>query len=104
MLCFIAHNYTDQITLELVSKSIGLHPTCTMNLLRKSLGTSLVHYVRRLRTSHAQQLLATSDEKIIDVALASGFNSLSRFNEVFKRACGCSPCEYRTRCRRADLN
>lgn len=104
MLCFIAQNYTEQITLELVSKSIGLHPACTMNLFRKTLGTSFLRYVTRLRVSHAQQLLATSNRKIIDVALGSGFNSLSRFNEVFKRECGCSPCGYRERCCKPGLN
>lgn len=104
ILCFIVENYTDQITLELVSKSLGLHPTCTMSFLRKTLGTTFVHYLTRLRTSHAQHLLAISDERIIDVALAAGFNSLSRFNEVFKKTCGCSPCEYRERCRKAGLN
>jgi AraC-like DNA-binding protein len=31
----------------------------------------------------------------LDVALAAGFQSLSRFNEAFKAACGCSPRAYR---------
>ncbi len=39
--------------------------------------------------------MATSDTKIVDVAFASGFGSLSRFNEAFRRACGCTPRDYR---------
>jgi len=63
-----------------------------------------VNYVTRLRVSRAQQLLATSDDKVVDVALNSGFNSLSRFNDVFKKACGSSPRAYRERCRKFGLN
>lgn len=104
MLSFIAQNYTDQITVEHIGKSAGLHPNYAMNLFRKTVGTTLVHYVTRLRVSRAQQLLATSTDKIVDVALSSGFNSLSRFNDVFKKASGRSPREYRERCRRFGLN
>jgi AraC-like DNA-binding protein len=104
MLAFIAQNYTDQITLAHISQSAGFHPNYAMNLFRKTLGTTVVHYVTRLRVSHAQQILATSDQKVVDVAMSSGFNSLSRFNDVFKRACGYSPREYRERCRKVDLN
>ena len=104
MLSFIAQNYTDEITVEHIGKSAGLHPNYAMNLFRKTVGTTLVHYVTRLRVSRAQQLLATSNDKVVDVALSSGFNSLSRFNDVFKKASGRSPREYRERCRRFGLN
>jgi AraC family transcriptional regulator, melibiose operon regulatory protein len=104
MLCFIAHNYTEQITVELISRSVGFHPNYAMHLFRKIFGTTLVHYVTRQRVSHAQRLLATGEQKIVDVALSSGFNSLSRFNEAFKRACGCSPRAYRERSRQLQFN
>ena len=31
--------------------------------------------------------------------LRAGFASLSRFHDAFKKACGCSPREYRSKCR-----
>jgi AraC family transcriptional regulator, melibiose operon regulatory protein len=104
MLSYIARNYTNQITVEHIGKSAGLHPNYAMNLFRKTIGTTVVNYVTRLRISRAQQLLATSPDKVVDVALSSGFNSLSRFNDVFKKACGKSPREYRERCRKFGLN
>jgi AraC family transcriptional regulator, melibiose operon regulatory protein len=104
MLCFIAQNYTEQITVELISKSVGYHPNYAMNLFRKTFGTTLVNYVTRHRVSHAQRLLATSDQKVVDVAMSSGFNSLSRFNDAFKKTCGCSPREYRERCHNVSFN
>jgi AraC-like DNA-binding protein len=95
MVSFIAQNYTRHITVESVSKSVGLHPHYAMNLFRKTLGTTLIHCVTHHRISHAQRLLVTTDKKIVDVALTVGFNSVSRFNAAFKKTSACSPREYR---------
>ena len=48
-----------------------------------------------LKLENAQRLLATTDESVTDIAFQSGFNSISRFNDAFRRACGCSPRDYR---------
>jgi AraC-like DNA-binding protein len=95
MVSFIAQNYTRHITVESVSKSVGLHPHYAMNLFRRTLGTTLINCVTHHRISHAQRLLITTDKKIVDVALTVGFNSVSRFNAAFKKASDCSPREYR---------
>jgi len=95
MISFIAQNYTRPVTVELVSKSVGLHPHYAMNLFRKTLGTTLINCVTHHRIAHAQRLLITTDRKIVDVALTVGFNSISRFNAAFKKANDCSPREYR---------
>ena len=47
-------------------------------------------------------MLVTTNDAILNIALASGFQSLSRFNEAFKMACGCSPRDYR-KAHQADL-
>jgi AraC family transcriptional regulator, melibiose operon regulatory protein len=95
MACYIAQNYTEQLTVERIADVVKLHPNYAMNLFQKTFGTTLIHYVTGHRVSHAQRLLATTDMTVADVAFSSGFNSLSRFNEVFRRSCGCSPREYR---------
>ncbi len=95
MAMFIARHYTEPITAEQISRAGGLHPNYAMSLFKKALGITLIDCVTQHRVSHAQRLLATADEKIIEVAFDSGFTSLSRFHEAFKRMCGCSPKEYR---------
>jgi AraC family transcriptional regulator, melibiose operon regulatory protein len=95
MAAMIAQRYTERLTVELIARSVGLHPNYAMNLFQKAFGTTLIDYVTQHRVSHAQRLLVSSDLKIIDVAIASGFGSLSRFNDAFRRSCGCSPREYK---------
>jgi AraC family transcriptional regulator, melibiose operon regulatory protein len=94
---FIARHYTEPLTAERISRSAGLHPNYAMALFKKTLGLSLIDCVTQHRVSHAQRLLATTDQKVVEVGLNAGFNSLSRFHEAFKRACGCTPKEYRNR-------
>jgi AraC-like DNA-binding protein len=93
--CVIAQRYTEQLTVTEIGRAVGLHPNYAMGLFKKAFGTTLLDYLMHHRISHAQRLLATTDEKIVEVAFASGFNSISRFNETFRRACGCTPREYR---------
>jgi AraC family transcriptional regulator, melibiose operon regulatory protein len=95
MACFIAQHYTERLTTDEISSAAGLHPNYAMSLFRKAMGISMIDCVTQYRVTHAQRLLATKDEKIVDVALNSGFLSVSRFYEAFNKWCGCSPKEYR---------
>lgn len=95
MACFIAQRYTQPLSVEEIGAFVGLHPNYAMNLFKKTFGTTLVNYVTQHRISHAQRLLATTDAKVVDIALASGFTSTSRFNAAFLTECGCSPRDYR---------
>lgn len=93
--CYIARNYHEPITAQSIAEAVGVHPNYAMNLFRQTFGTTMTGFITGHRISHAQRLLATTDNTILNVALDSGFQSLSRFNEAFKAACGCSPRDYR---------
>lgn len=95
MVCFIAQSYTDPITVADIGREAGLHPNSAMRLFKRTFGTTLIEHLTHHRVFHAKRLLATTDKKIVDIAFGSGFNSISRFNEAFRRACGCTPRAYR---------
>lgn len=95
MACFIAQNYTQPLTAETISQHVGLHPNYAMALFQQTFGTTLIKYVTEHRLSHAQRLLVTTQDLIVNIALRSGFGSLSRFNEAFRQSFGCTPREYR---------
>ena len=62
---------------------------------KKYLGVSPSAYLNAKRLNYAANLLLHSDQKVIDVAYASGFQSLSRFYHAFKKEFGVSPLQYR---------
>jgi AraC family transcriptional regulator, melibiose operon regulatory protein len=57
--------------------------------------TGTWEYATEHRLSHAQRLLVTTNEPIVNIAFSSGFGSLSRFNKAFRQSFGCTPSEYR---------
>lgn len=95
MACFIAQHYTEPLTAETISQHFAVHPNYAMSVFQRTFGTTLLKYVTQHRLSHAQRLLVTTEDLIVNIALKSGFSSLSRFNEAFRQAFGCTPREYR---------
>jgi len=66
-----------------------------MNLFKKAFNITLNKYVTRHRMSHAQRLLATTNKRIVEIALEVGYQGLSRFYDAFRKSCGCAPGRYR---------
>jgi len=95
MALFIAENYTQKISVATIADKMKLHPNYAMSLFQKTFGTTLVCYLNQFRIAHAQRLLSTTKTNITEVAYASGFQSISRFNSAFHNAAQCSPREYR---------
>jgi len=92
---YLAAHYRRTIRMQEVGESVGLHPNYAMALFRQYCGMSLVEYLTHYRVSQAQRLLATTEESVTDIAMDSGFGSLSRFFEAFAEVCGQSPRRYR---------
>jgi AraC-like DNA-binding protein len=93
--CYVARNYQEPLTSQMIAQANHLHPNYAMSLFRRVFGTTMTTFITQHRITHAQRLLVTTDHPVVDVALEAGFQSLSRFNEAFKTVCGCSPREYR---------
>jgi AraC family transcriptional regulator, melibiose operon regulatory protein len=91
----IAENYSRELHTAEIAAAAGLHPNYAMVLFRRTFGVTLMDYLMQQRISHAQRLLATTDDKILNIAHESGFNSLSRFYAAFMRICTQSPRKYR---------
>ena len=94
---YLAANYREAVSVVGLAERVGLHPKYLMALFRRQCGMTIKSYLLRLRLAHAQRLLATSELRILDVALESGFGSLSRFYEAFTEHIGERPLRYRKR-------
>ena len=94
---FLSESYRDDISTADIGRAVALHPNYAMTLFRRESGMSIWQYLIRLRLSHAQLMLLTSDKTVLAIALESGFGSLARFYAAFTRECGTSPGEFRKR-------
>jgi len=92
---FIAENFRDDIDSVDIAAAAGIHPKYAMSVFRKTTGMTLNEYVNLLRLSYAQALLMKDDVNVINVAMDSGFGSLSAFNKSFRKLAGMSPSDFR---------
>lgn len=85
--------------LEMNFNDLAQMTNCTSRhlsrLFQKLVGMSFNDKRAELRLARALNLLASSNLKVVDVALESGFKSLSQFNQVFSRQFGVSPGRWR---------
>ena len=95
MIRFIAENYKNSITVADVAEAAGISKGHAMILFQKTLETSINSYLTNLRLHHARTMLVNGDDKILNIALDSGFGSVSRFYEIFVRDTGITPRAYR---------
>ena len=92
---YVVQNYTQPLTAAQIGSAVGVHPNHAMRAFSQAVGISLWTYVGRLRVAHARHLLSTTDRKVAQIGLESGFTSVGRFYELFRRENGVTPREYR---------
>jgi len=95
MLSHIALHYQEPLTVDAIASAAGMQPGYAMRLFRARFGMTLVECINRHRVSHAQRLLLTTRDTVLDILLDAGFGSVAQFYAVFSKVCGCSPVEYR---------
>ena len=94
---FIEEHSSEHLSLGRVASAVGINPTHLSEKFKQVTGTKFVDYIARIRFEKARKCLEDVDRRISEIAFASGFQSLSQFNRVFKRSAGKSPSEYRAR-------
>ena len=92
---FIAANFLDDIDTVDIARAADLHPKYAMNLFKRSTGMTLSKYVTLLRLSRAQAMLMSDGANVLQVAMDSGFGSISAFNKSFRHIAGMSPSNFR---------
>ncbi|UXN73118.1 helix-turn-helix domain-containing protein [Devosia sp. A8/3-2] len=92
---FIADNFHEDIDSSDIAASANVHPKYAMNVFKKTTGMTLNDYVNLMRLSYAQALLMQEEANVLQVAMDSGFGSLSAFNKSFRKIAGTSPSDFR---------
>lgn len=95
LVSLLARRYLEPLSVPDVARSVGLHPVYATRLFRKMSGTTIQQCIIQHRVSHAQRLIATTDKKILTIALESGFNCATQFYSAFRRIVGQTPRKYR---------
>jgi len=85
----------ENVKIEDIAQEIGINSSYLQRLFKKEKGCTMIEYLNNIRIEHAKVLLAVTEDPVIDVAMATGYNSRQHFSHVFSRIAGISPQEYR---------
>lgn len=92
---FLRENFRSDISREGLARTMDLSPDHMSRMFKSYTGKRINDYINELRIEEAMKLLTETDEKIIDIAFAVGFESLVTFNRAFLKVKNMTPSEYR---------
>lgn len=92
---YIHENLHLDISLNDLSKAVGISPQYIGKLFKKKLNITPVSYISRAKISQAKIMLLDSTVPISEIASSLGYSSPTYFGIVFKKLEGFSPSEYR---------
>ena len=95
VLKYIDNNYMYDITLEQLADVAGYSKYHFSRIFKQYNSMSYLQYINARRTKAAETLLLDPDIPITEVAMRSGFKSLTTFNRIFKDIKHCTPTDFK---------
>jgi AraC-like DNA-binding protein len=103
--CLMAEFRNPALSLRDVAAAAAMSPAAFSRFFKRVNGRGLWEFLTELRVDHAAALLRETGDGVIQIAMESGFGSLSSFNRRFLERFGCAPRDYRREgARRATKN
>jgi len=94
---FLRKHHSDKVTMDDLAAHLGLSRARMFEVFKKETGMSPNDYLQRHRVECCKELLSGTDRTVTDIALETGFGSSQYFSRVFRKYCGMTPLEFRTR-------
>lgn len=93
---YINDHCTEDLTIDKLATWAGFSKYHFSRLFCNFSGVTFYDYLIKRRIIYAESLLADPSLSIVEIAMRSGFNSLSTFNRNFRTIKKCTPTEYRS--------
>lgn len=94
-IAMIDTQFREPLTLEQLAASVHMNRNYFSTVFSQLMGCPVSEYILRRRLRNAVQLLMSTDNSVISVALESGFRNISYFNRTFRAHFGIPPGRYR---------
>lgn len=92
---YVTEHCTEDLSLEDISEKAGFSKYHFSRLFKDYANTSFHKYLNTQRIALSETLLLDPNISITEVAVRSGFNSISAFMRMFKIIKGCTPSDFR---------
>lgn len=92
---YLDRHFAEDLTLEGVAAVAGFSKFHFSRTFKQLSGCNFYEYLCHRRIKSSEALLMKPELSISQIALQSGFSSVSTFNRTFKKLKGCTPTQYR---------
>lgn len=92
---YIDYNLTSDIALETIAQNANMSKTYFCTIFKKLNGISPWDYITIKRVEKSVEILKTSQDTVLEIALKCGFNNTANFNRAFKKVTGKVPGDYK---------
>ena len=92
---FVHENLHEDVSLMQMAEQAKLSPAYFSQMFHQSTGVAPHQFVLRARVERAKELLVKEDARVLDVAIACGFQTQQHFARVFRALCKMSPTQFR---------
>lgn len=99
---FIRKNYSEDICLEDIAKSVSLSRSECCRYFKAQTGTTVFDYLTMFRIMKSTVLLKNSDLSVARIAAEVGFSSQSYYTNRFKEKMKLTPAQYRKKHKTAE--
>jgi AraC-like DNA-binding protein/quercetin dioxygenase-like cupin family protein len=91
----IERGWNQPLRLAELAGAVNMHPQSLSRFFQRHFRRGFRDVLLERRLAECARLLLETEEGIAQIAYSCGFNNLSNFNRLFRRAYGASPSDYR---------
>jgi two-component system response regulator YesN len=93
---YIQENYNSpDISLNTVAAHVALSPTHFSTIFAQEMSITFIDYLTNVRMERVKEMLASTDEKVVNIAFNVGYNEPNYLSYLFKKREGLTLKEYR---------
>lgn len=91
----LTEKYSERCTALMFAEKYGLSDTTVKNYFKNVYGYSFKEYQMKVRMEKAEELLTTTDMKLVEIAMSVGYSTQAKFISAFKKHYNMTPSKYR---------
>lgn len=95
ILSYVEGHYSESISIADMAGICYYSSSYFMKFFKETMGVGFTQYLNDYRLEKAAQRLVSSEDNILEIASAHGFDNLSYFTRSFKKKYGITPGKYR---------
>lgn len=94
---YIDEHITQTMSLQTISREVGLSKEYTSFIFKKEIGQTLTDYINQRKMLMAKELILKNEMSLADLSVYLGYNNYNYFSRLFKRYFDITPVKLRKR-------